>query len=102
MLIFPAHSNILSEIRPLFPASSLSRVKKDPSLSPVSPKISASGWIGGGFGVGKRISLTYTRKMVDAIHDGTLRDAEYEEMPVFDLNVPKQVGRRKEESFCFN
>eukprot|EP01067_Filipodium_phascolosomae_P008950 Filipodium_phascolosomae@DN7872_c0_g1_i1.p1 len=48
-----------------------------------------TGWVGGSFGVGKRISLKYTRAMIDAIHDGTLAKVEYETMPVFGLQVPK-------------
>eukprot|EP01067_Filipodium_phascolosomae_P001578 Filipodium_phascolosomae@DN2030_c0_g1_i1.p1 len=48
-----------------------------------------TGWVGGSFGVGKRISLKYTRAMIDSIHDGTLAKAEYETMPVFGLSVPK-------------
>lgn len=31
-----------------------------------------TGWSGGRFGVGKRMSLNLTRKLIDAIHDGSL------------------------------
>eukprot|EP00386_Alphamonas_edax_P004492 GDKI01014174.1.p1 GENE.GDKI01014174.1~~GDKI01014174.1.p1 ORF type:complete len:614 (-),score=252.41 GDKI01014174.1:602-2443(-) len=49
-----------------------------------------TGWVGGAYGkTGKRISLKYTRAMIDAIHDGTLAKAEYELMPIFGLPVPK-------------
>ena len=47
-----------------------------------------TGWIGGGVGIGKRISLKYTRAIIDAIHNGSLADSTYENLAVFDLNVP--------------
>merc|ERR1711907_521973 len=53
-----------------------------------------TGWVGGGYGVGSRCSLKYTRALIDAIHDGTLAnmsDADYEKMPVFGLQVPKKA-----------
>lgn len=37
-----------------------------------------TGWSGGKYGVGKRMSLKVTRKILDAIHDGSLAKAEYE------------------------
>ncbi len=47
-----------------------------------------TGWIGGGVDTGNRISLKHTRAIIDAIHDGSLADASYETLAVFDLNVP--------------
>jgi len=49
-----------------------------------------TGWAGGGYGVGKRISLKYTRAMVDAIHAETIVDVEYEELDKFGLLFPKE------------
>lgn len=51
-----------------------------------------TGWVGGGYGVGNRCSLKYTRALIDAIHDGTLAnmsDSDFETMPVFGFKVPK-------------
>jgi len=48
-----------------------------------------TGWTGGAYGKGSRISLKYTRTMIDAVHDGTLANAEFEEMPIFGLRIPK-------------
>jgi phosphoenolpyruvate carboxykinase (ATP) len=48
-----------------------------------------TGWSGGPFGVGKRMKLAYTRKMVDAIHDGSLATVEMVMDPVFGLAVPQ-------------
>ncbi|MCB9847558.1 MAG: phosphoenolpyruvate carboxykinase (ATP) [Phycisphaeraceae bacterium] len=50
-----------------------------------------TGWSGGPYGVGARFSLKYTRAMVDAILDGTLKNATYTEDPVFGLRIPGKV-----------
>jgi len=48
-----------------------------------------TGWTGGGFGKGHRMSLKDTRAIIDAIHTGDLAKAEYENFPRFNLQVPK-------------
>jgi len=48
-----------------------------------------TGWVGGGYGSGNRCSLKYTRQLIDAIHDGSLKDTQWEEMPIFGLMIPK-------------
>jgi phosphoenolpyruvate carboxykinase (ATP) len=48
-----------------------------------------TGWSGGGYGVGKRMSLPYTRAMVTAAVDGRLKMVEYEIEPAFGLSIPK-------------
>lgn len=50
-----------------------------------------TGWTGGAYGVGERMSLPETRRIIDAILDGTLENAEYETLPVFNLEIPKEV-----------
>ena len=50
-----------------------------------------SSWVGGAFGVGKRCPLKYTRRIIDAIHDGSLAKAEFKENPVFKLAIPTAV-----------
>ncbi|MCA9519556.1 MAG: phosphoenolpyruvate carboxykinase (ATP) [Myxococcales bacterium] len=47
-----------------------------------------TGWSGGPYGIGERMSLTYTRAIIDAIHAGTLLDAPTVTDPVFGLAVP--------------
>lgn len=42
-------------------------------------------------GTGKRISLKHTRAMVNAVLDGKLSDAEFEEEAFFGLHIPKAV-----------
>jgi len=47
-----------------------------------------TGWSGGGYGVGKRLSLKYTRAIIDAIHSGELAKAPTVVFPIFGLSVP--------------
>ena len=47
-----------------------------------------TGWTGGGYGVGSRISLPYTRAIVDAIHSGELDKAACQEDETFGFQVP--------------
>ena len=51
-----------------------------------------TGWSGGKYGVGERMSLKVTRKILDAIHSGVLDDCEYDVVPGFNLHVPKNLG----------
>ncbi len=48
-----------------------------------------TGWTGGAYGVGKRMSLPATRAIVTAALNGSLAKAEYETEPFFGLAVPK-------------
>ncbi len=48
-----------------------------------------TGWTGGGYGTGTRISLTHTRAMISAALAGKLDDAICEQHPVFGLLVPQ-------------
>jgi phosphoenolpyruvate carboxykinase (ATP) len=47
-----------------------------------------TGWSGGGYGVGKRIDLPLTRRMVNAALNGELDTVQYTEDTVFHLQVP--------------
>ena len=47
-----------------------------------------TGWSGGGPGTGKRMSLKYTRAILDAIHDSSLSKATTTVDPIFGLVVP--------------
>jgi len=51
-----------------------------------------TGWVAGKAGTVPRIKLSYTRKILDAIHDGSLLKAEYEVMPGWGFQVPKAVA----------
>lgn len=47
-----------------------------------------TGWVGGPYGVGKRISIHYTRRILDAVLNGELENVEYRKDPVFGFDVP--------------
>ncbi|MDO4629465.1 MAG: phosphoenolpyruvate carboxykinase (ATP) [Planctomycetia bacterium] len=51
-----------------------------------------TGWAGGGYGVGKRMSIKHTRAIIDAIHSGELANAPLEQDPIFGLYVPTQCS----------
>ncbi|GAC95751.1 phosphoenolpyruvate carboxykinase [Pseudozyma hubeiensis SY62] len=50
-----------------------------------------TGWAGGKFGVGQRCPLKYTRKIIDAIHDGSLAKAKFQNFGTFNLQIPEAV-----------
>ena len=48
-----------------------------------------TGWVGGAYGIGERISIKYTRALLNAALSGVLDDVEYYTDPVFGFEVPK-------------
>ena len=48
-----------------------------------------TGWVGGPYGIGKRISIHYTRAMLNAALSGELLDVEYTTDPVFGFQMPR-------------
>ncbi|MBS1730785.1 MAG: phosphoenolpyruvate carboxykinase (ATP) [Bacteroidetes bacterium] len=47
-----------------------------------------TGWSGGGYGVGKRMKLDYTRAMITAVLNGELDHVEFEMHPIFRMQMP--------------
>jgi phosphoenolpyruvate carboxykinase (ATP) len=47
-----------------------------------------TGWVGGPYGVGKRISIKYTRSLLSAALNGKLDQVKYKKDPVFGFDVP--------------
>lgn len=50
-----------------------------------------TGWAGGGYGVGQRMSIKATRSCINAILDGSINKAEFEQTQFFKLNIPKEL-----------
>ncbi|MBL8079020.1 MAG: phosphoenolpyruvate carboxykinase (ATP) [Anaerolineales bacterium] len=48
-----------------------------------------TGWVGGAFGVGKRISIKYTRSLLNAALSGKLANVQYKKDPVFGFEIPE-------------
>ena len=51
-----------------------------------------TGWAGGGYGVGKRMSIKDTRACINAILDGSINSCEFDTTRTFRLQVPKSLG----------
>ncbi len=49
-----------------------------------------TGWVGGPYGVGKRISIKYTRALLSAVLNGKLDKVKFAKDPVFGFEVPTQ------------
>ncbi|MBR8462489.1 phosphoenolpyruvate carboxykinase (ATP) [Campylobacter sp. faydin G-105] len=50
-----------------------------------------TGWSGGAYGVGKRMSIKATRACINAILDGSITKCEFEKFDKFDLAIPKKL-----------
>ena len=50
-----------------------------------------TGWTGGAYGTGNRMSIAHTRALLGAVLDGTLKGARYERDPFFGLMFPQDV-----------
>ncbi|MBK1973213.1 phosphoenolpyruvate carboxykinase (ATP) [Campylobacter sp. TTU-622] len=51
-----------------------------------------TGWSGGKYGVGKRMSIKATRACINAILDGSINQCEFETFDVFNLLIPKSLN----------
>ncbi|MCK5109918.1 MAG: phosphoenolpyruvate carboxykinase (ATP) [Arcobacteraceae bacterium] len=50
-----------------------------------------TGWTGGAYGTGKRMSIKNTRACINGILDGKINDSEFETLPIFNLSIPKTL-----------
>jgi phosphoenolpyruvate carboxykinase (ATP) len=48
-----------------------------------------TGWVGGPYGIGHRISIKHTRALLEAALTGALLDVEYQTDKIFGFHVPK-------------
>lgn len=74
---------------PLHPAKYAELLGKKMKEHNVRVWLVNTGWSGGSYGVGERIKLKFTRAMITAALNGSLDKAEFETIPVFNLNIPK-------------
>jgi phosphoenolpyruvate carboxykinase (ATP) len=49
-----------------------------------------TGWVGGAYGVGKRISIKYTRALLHAALNGKLDTVKFKKDPIFGFEVPTE------------
>ena len=50
-----------------------------------------TGWVGGGYGTGERISIKDTRNCINAILDGSILDSEFRTDSIFKFEVPIEL-----------
>jgi len=56
-----------------------------------------TGWVGGGWGVGKRISIRHTRNLLNAALEGRLENVPFRSDDLFGFEVPQQCPDVPEE-----
>jgi phosphoenolpyruvate carboxykinase (ATP) len=49
-----------------------------------------TGWVGGPYGVGKRISIKYTRALLNAALSGKLNNVKFKKDPIFGFEMPTE------------
>lgn len=72
----------------LHPTQYADVLKKRMDASGAQAYLVNTGWNG----TGKRISIRDTRAIIDAILDGSIENAEFENLPYFDLAVPRSLS----------
>jgi len=50
-----------------------------------------TGWTGGPYGIGSRMSIKNTRACINAILDGSINQSRFETLPIFNLEIPKTL-----------
>ena len=73
---------------PLHPTRYAEMLSKKMRDSGVNVWLVNTGWSGGGFGVGERMSLKVTRALITAALENKLNEVEYVQHPIFGLNMP--------------
>ncbi len=59
-----------------------------------------TGWTGGAYGVGERISLKNTRRILEAALSGELEDSQFRTDPIFKLQVPIKIEGVEDALLC--
>lgn len=73
---------------PLHPGKYAAMLGEKMKANKVNVWMINTGWSGGGYGVGKRMKLDYTRAMITAALEGALDNVEYSVHPVFGMQMP--------------
>ncbi len=75
---------------PLHPTKYADMLSEKMQHSNVNVWLVNTGWSGGSYGVGKRMSLKYTRAMITAAMNGELEQVDYQTHEVFGLAMPTE------------
>ena len=73
---------------PLHPAQYAEMLGKKINSGQVNVWMINTGWSGGGYGIGSRMKLGFTRAMITAVLEGELDEATYIPHPVFGMMMP--------------
>jgi phosphoenolpyruvate carboxykinase (ATP) len=73
---------------PLHPTKYASMLSQKMKESGVNVWLVNTGWTGGAYGVGKRMSLKYTRSLISAVLSGQLENVSYQTDEIFGLAFP--------------
>jgi phosphoenolpyruvate carboxykinase (ATP) len=76
---------------PLHPTKYAEMLGQKMDEHPVNVWLVNTGWSGGGYGVGSRMKLSYTRALITAALTGQLDDVKFRPHPVFGVEVPGAV-----------
>ncbi len=82
---------------PLHPTEYAEMLGKKMEDNEVNIWLVNTGWTGGPYGTGSRISLKYTRSMINAALEGKLDNVAYQTHPIFGLKMPKECPGVPEE-----
>lgn len=77
---------------PLHPTKYAELLGKKLKDSKVNVWMINTGWVGGAYGVGERIKLSYTRSIITAALNGELDKAKFDTLPVFNLAMPTAIN----------
>jgi phosphoenolpyruvate carboxykinase (ATP) len=78
---------------PLHPTKYASLLGEKLRNSSINVWLLNTGYTGGPYGIGKRMSLPHTRALITAVFAGALEKVEYETHPVFGLAMPKSCDK---------
>lgn len=76
---------------PLHPTHYAKMLSKKMQEAGVNVWLVNTGWTGGPYGIGHRMSLKYTRAMINAALEGELANVSFHQHSVFGLHMPKSV-----------
>jgi phosphoenolpyruvate carboxykinase (ATP) len=76
---------------PLHPTAYAKLLGEKMEKNGVNAYLVNTGWAGGGYGIGKRMSIKATRACINAILDGSINNVDFETVPFFGLSIPKQL-----------
>ena len=74
---------------PLHPTYYATMLSEKMEAAGVNVWLINTGWVGGAYGTGNRIKLSYTRAMIRAALSGELQDVNYIEHSIFGLMMPE-------------